>query len=116
MARVKRGFKARQRRNKVLKRAKGFFGSRSKMYKRAVTAVMHAQMDAYIGRRLRKRDMRKLWITRINAAARLNGLSYSKMMGGLKTSGIELNRKILSEIAIEDPSGFTAIASIARGK
>ncbi|MBN2803605.1 MAG: 50S ribosomal protein L20 [Deltaproteobacteria bacterium] len=116
MARVKRGFKARRRRNKILKRAKGFFGSRSKMYKRAVTAVFHAQMDSYIGRRLRKRDMRKLWITRINAAAKMNGISYSKMIGGLKSNSIELNRKILSEIAIEDPSGFAAIASIARGK
>ena len=82
----------------------------------AYNAVMHAQMDAYIGRKLRKRDMRKLWITRINAAARLNEISYSKLMGGLKKAGIDLNRKVLSDIAIEDPSGFTAIVSMARGK
>lgn len=116
MARVTRGFKSRKRRNKILKRAKGFFGSRSKMYKAAYNAVMHAQMDAYIGRKLRKRDMRKLWITRINAASRLNKISYSKLIGGLKKAGIELNRKVLSDIAIADPVGFATIASLARGK
>lgn len=116
MPRVTRGFKARKRRNKILKRAKGFFGSRSKMYKAAYSAVMHAEMDAYIGRRLRKRDIRKLWITRINAGARLNGMSYSKMMGGLKKANVEINRKMLSDIAIEDPAGFASIVAIARGK
>jgi large subunit ribosomal protein L20 len=115
MSRITRGVKSRRRRNRILKRAKGFFGSRSKMYKSAYNAVMHAQIDAYIGRRLRKRDMRKLWITRINAAARLNGLSYSKLMGGLKATNIDVNRKMLSEIAIFDPAGFAAISKIASG-
>jgi len=86
------------------------------MFKRAAVAVIHAHLDSYVGRRLRKRDMRKLWITRINAAARINGLSYSKIVGGLKGAGVSLNRKMLSDIAIEDPAGFAAIAAIARGK
>ena len=116
MARVKRGFKARRRRNSILKAAKGFFGSRSKLFKISKVAVMHAWKDAYVGRKLRKRDMRSLWITRINAAARLNGLSYSKMMGGLKKADVALDRKVLADIAVADPEGFSAIAAIARGK
>lgn len=116
MARVKRGFKARRRRNRVFKAAKGFFGSRNRLFKVSKVAVMHAWKDAYISRRLRKRDMRRLWITRINAAARMNGLSYSKMIGGLTKASVGIDRKILSDIAIADPEGFTAIAAIARGK
>ena len=115
MARVKRGFKARRRRNKVLKRAKGYFGSRSRLYKIACVAVMHALADAYVGRKLRKRNMRRLWITRIGAAARARGLSYSKLLGGLKKAGVELDRKILADLAISDPDGFSVIAKIAQG-
>jgi len=114
MARVKRGFKARRRRNRILKAAKGFFGSRSRLYKVAKVAVMHAWKDAYVGRKLRKRNMRRLWITRINAAAHINDMSYSKMMGGLRKADIILDRKILSDVAIVDPEGFSAIAAIAR--
>ncbi len=115
MARVKRGFKARRRRNRYMKAAKGFFGSRSRLFKVTKVAVMHAWFDAYKGRRLRKRDMRRLWITRINAGARLNGLSYSKMMGGLRKANVTIDRKILSGIAIADPEGFAAIAKISQG-
>jgi large subunit ribosomal protein L20 len=115
MARVKRGFKARRRRNKVLKRAKGYFGSRSRLYKVACVAVMHSLIDAYIGRKLRKRDMRRLWITRIGAASRERGLSYSRFLGGLKKAGVELDRKILADLAISDPNGFSAITKIAEG-
>jgi large subunit ribosomal protein L20 len=115
MARVKRGFKARRRRNKVLKRAKGFFGSRSRLYRVACVAVMHSLADAYIGRKLRKRDMRRLWITRIGAAARERGVSYSKLLGGLKKAGVELDRKMLADLAIADPDGFSAVAKVAQG-
>jgi len=115
MARVKRGFKARRRRNRVFRAAKGFFGSRSRLFKVTKVAVMHAWYDAYKGRRLRKRDMRRLWITRINAGARLNGTSYSKMMGGLKKANVGLDRKVLSDIAIQDPEGFAAVAKLATG-
>ena len=113
MARVKRGFKARRRRNRVLKRAKGYFGSRSRLYKVAYVAVMHALSDAYIGRKLKKRDMRRLWITRIGAAARERGVSYSKLLGGLKKAGVELDRKILADLAISDPDGFSTILKVA---
>lgn len=116
MARVKRGFKARRRRNKVLRAAKGFYSARSRIYKAAKVAVMHSLYDAYKSRRLRKRDMRTLWITRINAAARLNGTSYSRLMGGLRKAGVSLDRKILADLAIDDPSGFAAVAEIARGE
>ncbi len=111
--RVKRGFKARKRRNKVLKLAKGFRGGRSKLFRTAADAVDKALMYAYRDRRVRKRDFRRLWIARINAAARMNNLTYSKFMHGLKLAGIELDRKVLAELAISDPSGFTQIAKTA---
>ena len=113
MARVKRGFKARRRRNRVMKQAKGFFGSRSRLFKIAQVAVMHSLTNAYVGRKLRKRDMRRLWITRIGAAARLRGINYSRLMGGLSKLGVDLNRKILADLAITDPDGFTAITEMA---
>jgi len=115
MPRVKRGFKARRRRNRVLKQAKGFFGSRHRLYRVAKVAVMHAWHDAYVGRRLRKRDMRQLWITRIGAAARRTGTSYSKLIGGLGKAGVGLDRKILADLAVNDPEGFAAVAAVARG-
>jgi large subunit ribosomal protein L20 len=115
MSRVKKGFKARRRRNRVFKQAKGFFGSRSRLFKVTKMAVLHAWKDAYVGRKLRKRDMRGLWITRINAGARLHGLSYSKMIGGLKKAKIALDRKILADLAVADPEGFAKVAALARG-
>lgn len=111
--RVKRGYKARRRRKKVLKLAKGYRGGRSKLYRTAADAVDKALMYAYRDRRQRKRDFRRLWIARINAAARMNDLSYSKFMHGLKQAGIELDRKVLAELAISDPSGFAQIAKLA---
>ena len=111
--RVKRGFKARRRRKKVLKLAKGFRGGRSKLFRTATDSVDKALMYAYRDRRVRKRDFRRLWITRINAAARMNNLTYSKLMHGLKLAGIELDRKVLAELATSDPSGFSHIASLA---
>lgn len=111
--RVKRGFKARRRRNKVLKLAKGFRGGRSKLYRTAADAVDKALMYAYRDRRVRKRDFRKLWIARINAAARLHNLSYSKFINGLKLAGSDLDRKVLAELAISDPTGFSQLASVA---
>ena len=114
MARVKRGFKARRRRNRVLQKAKGFFSSRSRSFKSAKVAVMHSMYDAYKSRRLRKRDMRRLWITRISAAARLNNTSYSRLIGGLNRAEVGLNRKVLADIAVIDPAGFTAVATLAR--
>ncbi len=111
--RVKRGFKARRRRKKVLKLAKGFRGGRSKLFRTATDAVDKALMYAYRDRKARKRDFRRLWITRINAAARMNNLSYSKFMHGLKLAGVEIDRKVLAELAISDPSGFAQIANLA---
>ena len=111
--RVKRGFKARRRRNKVLKLAKGFRGGRSKLYRTAADSVDKALMYAYRDRRQRKRDFRKLWIARINAAARMNNVSYSKFMNGLKLAGVDLDRKVLADLAISDPDGFSQIASQA---
>lgn len=111
--RVKRGFKARKRRKKVLKLAKGFRGGRSKLFRTAADAVDKALMYAYRDRRVRKRDFRRLWIARINAAARMNNLSYSKFLHGLKLAGVELDRKVLAELAISDPTGFTQIAKLA---
>ena len=111
--RAKRGFKARRRRKKVLKLAKGFRGGRSKLFRTAADAVDKALMYAYRDRRVRKRDFRKLWIARINAAARMNNLSYSKFIHGLKLAGVELDRKVLAELAISDPSGFSQIAGLA---
>ena len=111
--RVKRGFKARRRRKKVLKLAKGFRGGRSKLFRTAADAVDKALMYAYRDRRVRKRDFRKLWITRINAASRMNNLSYSKFIHGLKLAGVELDRKVMAELAISDPAGFAKIADLA---
>jgi large subunit ribosomal protein L20 len=114
MPRVKRGFKARQRRNKVLKAAKGFRGGHSKLFKTAFITLSRARMFAYRDRRTRKRDFRNLWITRINAAARLNGLSYSKLMGGLHKAGVELDRKVLADMAVNDPIAFAQVANLAK--
>ena len=114
MPRVKRGFKARQRRNKVLKAAKGFRGGHSKLFKTAFITVSRARMFAYRDRRTKKRDFRRLWIVRINAAARENGLSYSQLMGGLHKAGIELDRKVLAEMAVCDPAAFSRVANLAK--
>ena len=112
--RIKRGVNAVKKRRKILKLAKGYFGGRSKRYRVAREAVMKAGMYAYIGRKAKKRDFRALWIARINAAARMNGLSYSKFMFGLKNAGIELNRKALSEIAISDEKTFATLVETAK--
>lgn len=114
MARVKRGVSAKKRHKKVLKQAKGYFGAKSKLFRTANQAVMKSLNYAYIGRKTRKRDFRKLWITRINAAARLNGMSYSKFIGGLKKANVEINRKMLSEMAIHDADGFSKLVEIAK--
>ena len=114
MPRVKGGYVTRQRRNKVLKLAKGYFGSKHTLYKTAHEQVMRSLAYAYRDRKNRKRDFRKLWIARINAAARLNGLSYSKLMHGLKLANIDINRKMLSEVAIYDAASFTAICEQAK--
>ena len=114
--RVKRSFKARRRRNKVLKLARGFRGGRSKLYRTAADAVDKALMYAYRDRKARKRDFRKLWIVRINAAARMNKLSYNKFMNGLKLAGSELDRKVLAELAISDPDAFSQLALLASPK
>ena len=109
MARVKKGVTARKRHKKVIKQAKGFYGQKSRNFKAANPAVMRALRSAYVGRKNKKREYRRLWIARINAAARANGISYSKFMNGLKKSGIEMNRKMLSEMAIYDPAGFAVL-------
>ena len=114
MARVKGAMMTRKRRNKTLKLAKGYFGAKSKHFKMAKQAVMKTGQYAYIGRKQKKRDFRKLWITRISAAAKMNGMNYSTFMNGVNKAGINLNRKMLSEIAISDPAGFTAIAEKAK--
>ena len=116
MARVKGAMNARKKHKKVLKLAKGYRGSRSKLYRPANTFVMKALKKAYIGRKLKKRDFRKLWIQRINAAARMNGISYSRLMNGLKLAGVEVNRKMLSEMAIQDPAGFAQLVEVAKAK
>ena len=113
MSRVKRGFKARRRRNKVLKMARGYVGGRHRLFRTATEAVDRALAYAYRDRKARKRDFRRLWIARINAAARLNGMSYSKLIGGLKKADIELDRKVLSNMAIMDPSAFSQVAKAA---
>jgi len=115
MARVKRGTGARRRRNKILKEARGFVGGRSKIYRRAVEAVQRSWVYAYRDRKVRKRDFRRLWITRINAAAHQHGMCYSTFMYGLKQAGVELDRKMLSEMAARDPDGFAHIAEVAKG-
>ncbi|MCD4786671.1 MAG: 50S ribosomal protein L20 [Desulfobacterales bacterium] len=111
--RVKRGFKANRRRKKILKLAKGYRGGRSKLFRTAFNAVDKALMYAYRDRKARKRDFRRLWIARINAAARMNNLSYSKFIHGLKLANIEIDRKVLAELAVSDPSGFTRITELA---
>jgi large subunit ribosomal protein L20 len=111
--RIKRGFKARRRRNKVLKLARGFRGGRSKLFRTAADSVDKALMYAYRDRRQRKRDFRSLWIARINAAARMNNLSYSKFINGLKKADVTLDRKVPAELAISDPAGFSQIAALA---
>ena len=114
MARIKGAVMTRKRRKKTLKLAKGYFGAKSKRFKMAKQAVMKSGQYAYIGRKQKKRDFRKLWITRISAAAKMNGMNYSTFMNGVNKAGINLNRKMLSEIAISDPAGFTAIAEKAK--
>lgn len=116
MARVKRALNAHKKRRKILKMAKGYVGARSKKYRIANETVIRALRFAYIGRKLKKRDFRKLWIARINAATRANGLSYSKFINGLKQSGIEINRKMLAEMAINDAAGFTQLVNLAKEK
>ncbi len=111
--RVKRGFKARKRRQKVLKLARGFRGGRSKLFRTAADAVDKALMYSYRDRKVRKRDFRRLWIARINAAARMNNLTYSKFIHGLKLAGVTLDRKVLAELAVSDPSGFSRVAEVA---
>ncbi|QGT99718.1 LSU ribosomal protein L20p [Candidatus Syntrophocurvum alkaliphilum] len=114
MPRIKRGVSARKRHKKILKAAKGYRGSKSKLFKVANQQVMKSGQYAYIHRKLKKRDFRKLWIARINAAARENGTTYSKMMHGLKVAGIEVNRKMLSELAIGDPQAFSELAEASK--
>ncbi len=114
MARVKGAVNARKKHKKVLKQAKGYYGAKSKLYRTANQAVMKSLNYAYIGRKHRKRDFRKLWISRINAAARLNGMNYSTFISGLKKANIEINRKMLSEMAIHDPEGFSKLTEVAK--
>lgn len=114
MARVKRAVNARKYHKKILKLAKGYYGGKSKLFKTANESVIRALRNAYVGRKLKKRDFRRLWIARINAAARLNGLTYSKFMNGMKLAGIDINRKMLSEIAINDPKAFAELVEIAK--
>ncbi|HQA49717.1 MAG: 50S ribosomal protein L20 [Syntrophomonadaceae bacterium] len=114
MPRVKRGVTAHRRHKKVLKAAKGYFGSKSKLYRVANEQVMKSGQYAYIHRRLKKRDFRRLWIARINAAARDNGTTYSRMIHGLKTAGVDINRKVLAELAVSDPQGFSELAELAK--
>ena len=116
MARIKGGMNARKKHNRVLKLAKGYRGARSKQYRVAKQSVMRALTSSFAGRKERKRQFRTLWIARINAAARLNGLSYSKFMYGLKLAEVEVNRKMLAEMAISDPAGFTTLVDVAKSK
>ena len=116
MARIKGGLNAKKRHNRVLKLAKGYRGARSKQYRVAKQSVMRALTSAYAGRKERKRQFRQLWIARINAAARINGLSYSKFMFGLKQAGVVMNRKVLSDMAINDAEGFAKLAELAKTK
>ena len=114
MARIKGGLNAKKKHNRVLKLAKGYRGARSKQYRVAKQSVMRALTSSYSGRKERKRQFRQLWIARINAAARMNGISYSQMMHGLKVSGVEINRKMLAEMAVNDAAGFAALAELAK--
>ena len=114
MARVKKGVNAHKRHKKILKLAKGFYGAKHKQFKAANPAVMRALRSAYVGRKLKKRQFRQMWIARINAGARMNGISYSQLMNGLKKSGIEINRKMLSEMAIYDAAAFAQLCETAK--
>jgi large subunit ribosomal protein L20 len=114
MARVKRAKNARKNHRKVLKLAKGYYGGKSKLYKTANESVIRAMRNAYVGRKNKKRDFRSMWIARINAATRINNLSYSKFMNGIKLAGIDINRKMLSEIAINDPKAFADLVEVAK--
>ena len=114
MARVKRAVNALKKRRKVFKQAKGYFGAKSKQYRAASEQVRRSLRYAYIGRKLKKRDFRRLWIARINAAARINGISYSKLINGLKVAGVAIDRKVLSDIAISDPAGFAKLCETAK--
>ncbi len=114
MARIKRAVNAVKKRRKIFKLSKGYFGAKSKQYRVAKEQVLKSLHYAYVGRRLRKRDFRRLWIVRINAAARMNGLSYSRMMDGLNKAGVAINRKLLAELAISDPAAFAQLAQIAK--
>ena len=114
MARVKKGVNAHKRHKKVLKQAKGFYGQKSKVFKAANPAVMRSLRSAYVGRKNKKREYRRLWIARINAGARMNDISYSRLMDGLKKSGIEINRKMLSELAINDAAAFAQLCETAK--
>ena len=114
MARIKGGLNARKRHNRTLKLAKGYYGARSKQYRIAKQSVMRALASAYAGRKQKKRDFRRLWIARINAAARMNGLNYSNFMHGIKLAQVEINRKVLADIAVSDPEGFKSLAETAK--
>lgn len=114
MARVKKGVNAHKRHKKILKQAKGFYGTKSKVFRAANPAVMRALRSAYVGRKLKKREYRRLWIARINAAARMNDISYSRLMDGLRKANVEVNRKMLSEMAIYDAPAFTAMCNTAK--
>lgn len=114
MARIKGAMATRKRRKKILKAAKGYYGSKHTLFKTAKQAVMKSGQYAYIGRKQKKRDFRRIWITRISAAAKMNGMNYSTFMNGLKKAGIDLNRKMLSEIAIADPAGFATLVEAAK--
>ena len=116
MARIKGGMNARKKHNRILKLAKGYRGARSKQYRVAKQSVMRALTSSYAGRKQRKRQFRQLWIARINAAARLNGLSYSKFMHGLKLAEVQLDRKILADMAVNDAAGFATLVELAKGK
>ena len=116
MARIKGGLNAKKRHNRTLKLAKGYRGARSNQYRVAKQSVMRALASSYAGRKQKKRQFRQLWIARINAAARMNGLSYSKMMHGLKVAGVDINRKMLAELAVNDAEGFKTLAELAKSK
>ena len=116
MARVKRAVNSRKNHKKVLKLAKGYYGGKSRLFRTANESVIRALRNSYVGRRLKKRDFRRLWIARINAATRMNGLSYSRFMNGIKLAGIDMNRKMLSEIAINDPKAFANLVETAKAQ
>ena len=116
MARVKRAVNAQKKKRKIMKLAKGYFGAKSKQYRAASEQVRRSLRYAYIGRKQKKRDFRRLWIARINAAARINGLSYSKLMNGLKVAGVDINRKMLAELAVNDKAAFAKLTELAKSK